>query len=601
MKPRSDHSRWDNLTYLLRRSHRSSPALLPTLLLCALLEAALPLLAAYLPKAALQLIADGAAAGRAAGLLALLTLAMAAAYAAHGAAGACYWLVNNVRIEWMQELFLGSLTCPYRSIESARGQMLYRMAFSDMDAGDWSSSTKMLKAVSGLLAGLLGFSLYTSVLARLSPAVIALLAASSLLTIVSPWLQARFERRSKPLWTDIDKKLDYIRVQSQEPALGKDVRLYAMEKWLIDVRDEYLKQRSAWDKRMQNHAFASALVNLLVQLARDGLAYAYLIAEALRGELPLPDVVLYAGLIAGFSQWVTGIVTQLTELLQNSRRLSDSRAFEDFTPDDAPHGTLPLPEGPLSVEFDDVSFTYPGADRPTLSHLTFTIQPGEKIALVGVNGAGKTTLVKLLCGFYVPTSGAIRIGGIDTAALSPDSLLDAISAVFQDVLLLPFSVAENVSMQRADALDRARVAKCLQKAGLYERILEEPHGIDTCITRVVRPDGIQLSGGEAQKLLLARALYKDGRLLLLDEPTAALDPIAESAQYQQYFALSRDKTSVFISHRLASTRFCDRILFLQDGRIAESGTHDELMALSGGYARMYEVQSRYYKEGGETL
>ncbi|MGN1248612.1 MAG: ABC transporter ATP-binding protein [Candidatus Spyradocola sp.] len=596
MKPKPDHTLWDNLAYLLRRSHRSSPLLLPLLLLCALLEALLPLLAAYLPKAALQLVTDGATAWRAAGLLALLTLALTAAHAAHGASGACYWLVNNVRIEWMQELFLSSLTCPYRSIESARGQMLYRMAFSDMDAGDWSSPTKMLKAAASLLAGLLGFALYTGVLARLSPLVIALLTATSLLTIVCPWLQARFERRNKPAWTDVDKKLDYIRVQSQEPALGKDVRLYAMEKWLIDVRDEYLRRRSAWDKRMQNHAFASALVSLLVQLARDSLAYAYLIAKALRGELPLPDVALYAGLIAGFSQWVTGIVTQLTELLQNSRRLSDSRAFEGFTPDDVTHGTLPLPEGPLSIEFDDVSFTYPGADRSTLSHLSFTVQPGEKIALVGVNGAGKTTLVKLLCGFYTPTSGAIRIGGVDTAALSPDALLNAISAVFQDVPLLPFSVAENVAMQRADQLDRARVTDCLRISGLLDRILEEPHGIDTCITRVVQPDGIQLSGGEAQKLLLARALYKDGRLLLLDEPTAALDPIAESAQYQQYFTLSRDKTSIFISHRLASTRFCDRILFLQDGRIAETGTHDQLMSLSGPYARMYELQSRYYKE-----
>ena len=342
------------------------------------------------------------------------------------------------------------------------------------------------------------------------------------------------------------------------------------------------------------------LSNLLVLLLRDGFAYGYLIMQALRGEIALPDVALYIGLIAGFSQWVTGIVNKLAETLQYSRRLSGVRAFEDYIPDDAPKGTQDVPKGPISIEFDDVTFAYPEAEKPTLEHLSFRIEAGEKVALVGVNGAGKTTLVKLLCGFYAPTEGSIRINGRDMKEIAPDKVMEACAAVFQDVLLLPFTVAENVAMQSKENIDRERVVECLRRAGLYERITEEPKGIDTNITRVVSEDGILLSGGEMQKLILARALYKDGRLLLLDEPTAALDPIAESAQYQQYFALGKDKTSIFISHRLASTRFCDRILFLSGGRITETGSHDELMALGGAYAEMYEVQSKYYKKGGEA-
>ena len=217
---------------------------------------------------------------------------------------------------------------------------------------------------------------------------------------------------------------------------------------------------------------------------------------------------------------------------------------------------------------------------------------------MGLNGAGKTTLVKLLCGLLDPTEGAVLLDGQDIRQFNRRDYYALFSAVFQEFSVLAATVAENVS-QAVGGGDKEKVRACLDKAGLTEKIDSLPKGIDTQVGREVYEDGVLFSGGQTQRLMLARALYKDGPVLLLDEPTAALDPIAENDIYLKYNEMSAGKTSLFISHRLASTRFCDRIIFVADGDIAEEGTHDELMQKGGGYAKLFEVQSRYYREGRE--
>ena len=226
------------------------------------------------------------------------------------------------------------------------------------------------------------------------------------------------------------------------------------------------------------------------------------------------------------------------------------------------------------------------------------MHPGEKLAVVGLNGAGKTTLVKLLCGLLDPTEGTVFLNDVDVKTFDRDAYYTLFSAVFQEYALLSTTVAENVA-QADEKIDEARVWDCLEKAGLSQAIRALPQGIHTHVGREVYLDGVLFSGGQTQRLMLARALYKNGPILMLDEPTAALDPIAEDDIYQKYSAMTQGKTSVFISHRLASTRFCDRILFLDHGQIAEEGTHEALLAKNGGYAALFEVQSRYYQEGRE--
>ena len=216
--------------------------------------------------------------------------------------------------------------------------------------------------------------------------------------------------------------------------------------------------------------------------------------------------------------------------------------------------------------------------------------------MVGVNGAGKTTLVKLICGFLDPTGGRVLLDGRDIREYNRADYYKVFSAVFQEFSLLAGSIAANVAQEETEA-DRERVEKCLEMAGLKPKIDSLPEGCDTYLNREVYEEAIQLSGGETQRLMLARALYKNAPIIVLDEPTAALDPIAESEMYRKYHEMTDGRSSVYISHRLASTRFCDRIIMLDQHRICEEGGHEELLRRGGKYAGLYEVQSRYYKEG----
>ena len=237
-------------------------------------------------------------------------------------------------------------------------------------------------------------------------------------------------------------------------------------------------------------------------------------------------------------------------------------------------------------------------NQKAVDSISFKAKRGEILGFLGPNGAGKTTLVKLMCGFYYPSEGEIKLNGHAIADYNIEDYYSLFSAVFQDIYLLPVTIAEFVSSSEKE-IDRDRVMDVIRQAGLADKINSLPNGIDSRLMKGVFDDSIEMSGGEKQKLMLARALYKDAPVIVLDEPTAALDPIAENELYLKYNELTANKTSVYISHRLASTRFCDRIVYLENGEIVESGSHDELMKLGGKYAHMFELQSHYYKEDVE--
>ena len=265
--------------------------------------------------------------------------------------------------------------------------------------------------------------------------------------------------------------------------------------------------------------------------------------------------------------------------------------FEDGEP--LPQNT----EGQYELRLENVSFRYPGASEDTLHNLNLTIRNGEKLAVVGRNGAGKSTLVKLLSGFFDPTEGRVLLNGEDIRKYNRKEYYRLFSAVFQDFSILTGTVAENVA-QSVEEIDYSRVKEAVKDAGLQENIERLPEQYETKLGRSVHLDAYELSGGETQRLMLARALYRNAPVIVLDEPTAALDPIAESDLYERYHELTKGSTSIYVSHRLASTKFCDRIILIGAGGIAEMGTHEELMETGKEYAHLYEVQSRYYTEGG---
>ena len=333
--------------------------------------------------------------------------------------------------------------------------------------------------------------------------------------------------------------------------------------------------------------------NALLSLLSNFAAYLVIGARALYGVLPIGDVLLYAGSVTRAMSDLQTFLATGSEFDYINSYLS---TYEDFIaqPSMAYDGTLPIEkrdDGQYEFAFHDVSFSYPGTNIPVLEHVTLSFAVGEKTALVGRNGAGKTTLIKLLCRLYEPTSGYITLNGIDIRKYSYKEYTQAFSVVFQDFHLFSLPLDENIAA--GTEIDEAALQSSLAKVGLTDRVQQLPQGVRTRLYNN-NGSGVDLSGGETQRTAIARALYKDAPFVILDEPTAALDPIAEAEIYEQFSQMISGKTAVYISHRMSSCKFCDRIVVLDHGRIAEDGTHDTLLANHGIYANLYETQAQYY-------
>lgn len=453
----------------------------------------------------------------------------------------------------------------------------------------------------GMLENLLGYILFGSVISFASPWLVPILTVAPIVNILSVKAYNKWEYAHRSKMTDLNQKLGHVEELPDDFAAAKDIRIYSMASWLRECYRDLSDQRSKWDRNVVKKSFLSRIADLVVILIRDGGAYALLIHMFYSGKIGIDEFVLYFAAISSFASWVGGIISCWNKANTVSLKLCDFRDFVDYPEYDgsgiakaADHmNTVP------EIEFKNVSFRYDGAEQDTIHDLSLKIKSGEKLALVGLNGAGKTTLVKLLCGLYRPTSGEIFFNGIPLSDFKREDYYKLISPVFQEIRTAFFSLAETVSGKSTTETDLKKAETCMRQAGLGAKIDALPDGIHTKLNKKVHENGTELSGGEAQKLMLARALYKDAPLLILDEPTAALDPIAESKIYNEFNVMAKNKTSLFISHRLASTSFCDRIILLENGNITEEGTHQELMGANGTYKGLFDIQSCWYKEDME--
>ena len=453
----------------------------------------------------------------------------------------------------------------------------------------------------GMLENLLGYILFGSVISFASPWLVPILTVAPIVNILSVKAYNKWEYAHRSKMTDLNQKLGHVEELPDDFAAAKDIRIYSMASWLRECYRDLSDQRSKWDRNVVKKSFLSRIADLVVILIRDGGAYALLIHMFYSGKIGIDEFVLYFAAISSFASWVGGIISCWNKANTVILKLCDFRDFVDYPEYDgsgiakaADHmNTVP------EIEFKNVSFRYDGAEQDTIHDLSLKIKSGEKLALVGLNGAGKTTLVKLLCGLYRPTSGEIFFNSIPLSDFKREDYYKLISPVFQEIRTAFFSLAETVSGKSTSETDLEKAETCMRQAGLGAKIDALPDGIHTKLNKKVHENGTELSGGEAQKLMLARALYKDAPLLILDEPTAALDPIAESKIYNEFNVMAKNKTSLFISHRLASTSFCDRIILLENGNITEEGTHQELMGANGTYKGLFDIQSCWYKEDME--
>ena len=386
---------------------------------------------------------------------------------------------------------------------------------------------------------------------------------------------------------------------------AKDIRMYGLSGWLkkrfIEINDVRLSYQKLGNKIWFWVACALSLLWLFAQ----GGVYAFLIYKVYRHELSIGNFTLYLTSAMTLFTCMNELLNNVNTMLQRSRECDDLRSFlnleKEFRGKDKENDKLPKVPAFDSYEFEfkDVCFKYPRQEKYALKNVNLKIKAGERLAVVGLNGAGKTTFIKLLMRLYEPTEGAIFLNGQDIRTWDIDSYFNIIAPVFQDVNLFAMSFKENVSMKEIEKTDDELVKKCTVDAGLGEKLNELKDGIDTQLLKVIYDDGTDMSGGEKQKLALARALYKNAPVVVLDEPTAALDALAESKLYQDFDKMIGGKTAIYISHRLSSTQFCNNVAMFKDGQLIEYGTHDSLMKQKGENANMYKVQAQYYVEEEE--
>lgn len=451
-----------------------------------------------------------------------------------------------------------------------------------------------------LFTNILGLITYAAVIGFVNPVILVLLLFISVIQTLTFHRAKMYEHRKKDEISKVRVTQSYLQELAFDLKAGKDIRLYQLNNLIgrfYNLANVHMKRIKA---RIQGVYYANDVVGIVLKFLRDGICYGYLIYLLIHG-LKVSYFVLYIGIVSGLADWIMKITEEVSEISRDHLMICDFRKFCDMEDVFRHKGGSNLEEEDtaLDIVFDHVSFRYEGSEEYVLKDVSFHMGKGDKFALVGVNGAGKTTIVKLLCGFYRPGKGRILVNGVDLSELNIESYFKQIAAIFQDAYILSFTIGENICGAAGENIRREDLIKVLELSGLKSKTDSLKEGSDTYLNKDMDEGGIQLSGGELQKLVLARALYKNARLLLLDEPTAALDAIAESELYEKYNSLLQGRTSLFISHRLASTRFCSHILFLEDGGIVEEGNHEALMKQNGRYAAMFKVQSRYYKEDEE--
>ncbi|MCM1253383.1 MAG: ABC transporter ATP-binding protein/permease [Clostridium sp.] len=512
----------------------------------------------------------------------------------------CYFEGNFISTYYAKKYVHKVIDVDYDYLEDAAYQKIYGNAWRVAQYGQGVS--RAMSTFSIFTSSFVGTVIYGFILAQKSLILLLTLTASLsislyLLSFVRKKHAAYYEKLQLPA-----RKESYISAAATNSAAGKDIRLYRLAGWFLEKYDASLQEIGNTYGIIHHWYLFRNVSHAFLQLLMDGAAFGLLVVMLTKGALTTAQFVFYIGIVSSFSLSFENVLRSVMNFSNTSASISYIREFLETkdtwkrTDGIGADKLAAFQKDAVKVELRNVSFTYPGKKEPALKNINAIISPGEKVALIGLNGAGKTTLVKLICGFYHPTEGEILINDIPASAYTRDEYYSLVSVLFQDSAFLARTLDENLTGQNTEDIDRARLSHALKLSGFQSVYDALPKKGRTLLVQEVNENSTNFSGGEKQKLLFARALYQNTPLVILDEPTAALDPIAENELYLNYGKSMEHKTSIYISHRLSSTRFCDRILLLEHGEIIEEGTHESLLAEKSRYAELFETQSQYYKD-----
>ena len=583
---------------MLNHLWEQEPAQFGRVAVYTLLAAVYPFMAVFLPKIAIGILEQGGVdAGKrliltmgayfvVAGMLAVLTKYLLA-----------YISTRNMRVRllYLADMTKKLLTMDYSHFEDAKFFEEYEKG---MNAGNSNNDgieglyNKFAELPANFLA-LMGMVLMAG---ALSPILLISLMVHVCMIIWTSKLTHDYEYAKKQELSKAVRRINYYEKTTQDFSYGKDIRIFNLRDRIMENYQAEINAYLVLFGKIRNREYVLGFLSLLTLFVSNGLTYGVLIYEVLHGMS-----------VSSFTMYVTMITTLMAAMITFGKDLAfiwnEGEYVDDFyrfldaplVEEGAKTKEDVLKKDTIEIVFDHVSFRYPHTTKNVFTDLSFTIHAGERLAIVGVNGAGKSTLVKLMTGLFAPTEGKIYINGVDVTEIQKSELYKLYSAVFQEVNVLAFTIRENIGCHVRD-VDDIRVQTALEKVGLWEKVEGFEAGLNQMLLKVIDENGTDFSGGERQKLAIARGLYKDASMVIMDEPTAALDALAEAEIYENFSSLVEGKTAVYISHRLASTRFCDKIALFDTDGLKEYGSHEELMEKKGKYYDMFVVQGKYYQE-----
>ena len=598
--PQRDRKTINNVFFVLHEVFKRDRAVLGIYFIHVVLRQALHFLGLFFLPEMMRLAEEGASWSVIIREILFFTAGMLLAETGAGFADQLYQpRMSLLRMKISQELDELLLNIPYPQFENPEEQNRFQNANSTISTPGGGLAGIFLYTFEWI-SDTAAFILYLLISFYVNYFLFALVIASVILNYLLTGRTNKRNYRNTVEMSPYNRELAWLEKSITEDSCAKDIRMYEMLPWFrYRIEKAFDAKRKLYSKNLKNNLRLS-LINHIISFVSNTVIYGILIRLVISGQSSPAEFSLHFSVIHATSQRVNMIIQDVLKLqeyrlaMNDYRRLTERNREYSGPERDADAVSSPAPDTPVRIEFRDVSFRYPNAAEDVLSHISFTIEPGMRLSLVGENGAGKSTLVKLLCGLYTPTQGEILVNGRSCTEYGRESYRGLLSVVFQDVLTYGFMILENVAMRPEAAAEEGRVVEALKKAGLYSRIQSLSQRERTYLVKRLNAQAAELSGGETQKLAISRALYKDAAVMVLDEPTAALDAFVEDEIYRSFAEMTRGRSTVFISHRLAGTRFCDRIVVLKNGRVEGLGTHESLLKSCPLYAELYEMQARGY-------